>query len=71
MDAAQRRLKRRLKKIVAECQQLINDVRYWNSINPQHPPLDCEPEHVMLSFAVPALAALDRDDWKGAAAVGQ
>ena len=34
--------------MIAECEQAILDATYWNSINPQHPPLDVEQARVTI-----------------------
>lgn len=54
--------KRRLKKVIAECEQLIRDTDYWNRLNPNEQPIDYEPERVMLSLARPCLDAWNRGD---------
>ncbi len=43
-----KRMLKRCKKMIAECEQIIIDATCWNSINPQHPPIDVERERVTI-----------------------
>lgn len=41
---------------IAEFEQVICDVEYWNSINPNETPFDCGLERVLIVFARKILA---------------
>jgi hypothetical protein len=49
-------------RIICECEQLIRDVEWWNRNRPNDPPMDCEPERVLLPVARQCLAAWDAGD---------
>lgn len=52
----------RCARIVRECEQMIRDVEWWNRNRLDAPPLDCEPERVLLPVARACLAAWDVGD---------
>ncbi len=52
--------RKRLQKIINETSQMIRDATYWNQINPQHQPMDVEPERVMLRMATRAAELWDQ-----------
>jgi len=52
----------RCAKIVRECEQFIRDVEWWNANRTDAPPMDCEPERVLLPVARACLAAWDVGD---------
>lgn len=49
--------RQRCVKIVRDCEQLIRDVEWWNRHRTDAPPMDCEPERVLLPVARKCLAA--------------
>lgn len=53
--------RKRLAKIIRETSQMIRDIQYWNTINPQHQPFDCETERVVLNLATQAAELWDAD----------
>ncbi len=57
--------RKRVAKIVRDCQQFIRDVEWWNTNRTDARPVDCEVEKVILSNAIPALAAWDAGDMDG------
>lgn len=54
----------RCAKIVRDCEQLIRDVEWWNNNRLDAPPMDCEPERVLLPIARACLSAWDANDLK-------
>ena len=58
---------RQSEKIIADCRQAIRDYEWWNKNNPQHPPLDIEPERVLLSKEIRVLSLFRAGDSKGSA----
>jgi hypothetical protein len=52
----------RCAKIVRECEQLIRDVASWNENRPDAPPMDDEPERLLLPVARRCLKAWDAGD---------
>lgn len=48
---------RRLQQIIRDAEQLVVDVQEYNRLHPEHPPLDCEWDRLMLHAARKCLAA--------------
>lgn len=55
------RMQARCRKTIKELRQLVRDIESWNDNNPQHTPIDCEPERVCLDHAVKYLSQLQRE----------
>ncbi len=55
--------RQRLEWIIHETSQLIAVVQSWNDNRPEHPPFDCEVEHVTLATAQQAADEWDRGDF--------
>lgn len=53
---------KRLEQIIADAEQLVRDVEWWNRNRTDAPPMDCEPERVMLPMARACLASWDPND---------
>lgn len=64
MDREQhyRRIQRRGLKQIAELEQIIRDIEWWNRNRTDAAPFDCEWARVQLDFAKRAQAAWDRGD---------
>jgi uncharacterized protein YqcC (DUF446 family) len=45
-EKAAKRLTRRCRKIIDECDQALRDIGWWNENRTEHPPLDPEPFRV-------------------------
>ena len=63
-EAAEDRIRKRLKKLIRDSDQFIVDVEWWNNTRTEHPPFDCEPSKLTLHWARGALDALNRGDRK-------
>jgi hypothetical protein len=57
-----RRIRRELLTVIRETGQMIRDIEWWNTNRTDVPPMDCEPERVMLQIARQCLAAVDAGD---------
>lgn len=51
--------RKRVQKIIDECNQMIIDVHWWNNNRLEEQPLDCEQEKVILSLANNAASLWD------------
>jgi hypothetical protein len=51
-----------LLKMIRECELEIRTIESWNTNRTDVPPMDCEPERVMLQIARQCLAAFDAGD---------
>lgn len=56
-ERERRRIIRLHRELIRECQQIINDVQYWNRTRTDSPPLDCEAERVLKQLMERQLAA--------------
>jgi hypothetical protein len=54
--------RKRCVRIIRECEQFIRDVEWWNANRTDAPPMDCEPERVLLPVARACRAAWDAGD---------
>ena len=60
-DNARERIIRRTRQQIAECDQAVRDVEYWNKINPKETPFDPAPFRAMADLHGKILqAALER-----------
>ena len=57
------RFRKRLLKIIQECQQIVNDIEWWNNNRLDADPIDCEIEKILVHLGKQALAAYDDGDW--------
>ena len=64
-EAAKGRLDKRLRRIVAEYQQIIVDIEWWNEHRTDAPPFDVGNDRLCLRAARHALACLRSDDRDG------
>ena len=61
-DRAKRRLQRRCAKLLADSEQAVRDIQWWNAHRTEHPPEDCEWFQVQAAGLRKALGALERDE---------
>lgn len=54
--------RRRLEKIIRNCDESIAICQSWNDNRSEHSPMDCEPERIIRRTALACLGALNRDD---------
>jgi hypothetical protein len=50
-ERQRRRIVARLRRVIAELEQIIIDTQGWNGLHPGEPPLDCEGDRVLLHEA--------------------
>lgn len=60
-----KRIRKRLLKIIDECEQFIHDIVWWNNNRTDAEPMDCEPERIMAEKARRCLTAFDAGDREG------
>lgn len=53
-------MRKRLLKIIAECEDYIRTVEWWNTNRTDAPPFDCEPERILLKHSQECLEAMNR-----------
>ncbi len=59
-----KRVRAKLRRLIREMEQTIRDVEWWNRNRPGEPPLDCEPEQIVLAHARRCLAACNAGLWR-------
>lgn len=57
-----RRLIKSYSRTIRQCEQLVRDIQYWNSINPRHQPFDCEDSLVLAALCREALGYVKRNE---------
>lgn len=60
-EAAKQRLRKRLKKIIAECEQLARDIGWWNENRTDAPPFDNGGDLCAAVLAREVLACVEAD----------
>jgi hypothetical protein len=55
-------IRKRLLKIIAETEQLVRDIEWWNNNRTEHAPMDCEGDRVAAQIGRKAVDALDAGD---------
>lgn len=61
-ERLRRRIIRNLRKMIRISQENIAIVEWWNTHRTEHPPLDCEPDRIVVSLARRTLAAFVAGD---------
>ena len=56
-------LERRLRKVIADCEESIRQYELRHAAQPDERPFDCEPERVILHKARIALGYLTSNEW--------
>jgi hypothetical protein len=56
-----RRIISHSRRLIYECQQIINDTNAWNGLHPDEPPLDCAVDRVVKSRVERQLAQFIAD----------
>ncbi len=59
-----RRIRAKLRRLIREMEQTIRDVEWWNRNRPGEPPLDCEPERIVLAHARRCLMSCNAGLWR-------
>lgn len=62
-ERAKRRLRKKLKAMLAECEQTIRDCQSWAENRPEHPPMDHEWFVVQAAGIRKSLTALERNEY--------
>jgi len=57
------RFRKRLLRIIRDCQQIVNDIEWWNDNRLDAEPIDCEIEKVLVHMGTKAVTAYDAGDW--------
>lgn len=61
-ELLRRKLLKRYRAMLAECEQLTRDIQSWNDNRTEHPPFDLGRELVMADGLRKTIAALERDE---------